>query len=275
MRFAHISDLHLHARRPPARALVGKRLLGGVNLIFNRGHCHKNDALDRLRDDAERLGVDHVLCTGDLTNLSLDEELEFAHRRLGALVPNERLTLVPGNHDCYVPSAAGRFEQRFGVGPFPTVTYLPDATVIGVNTAHASAPGLAVGTVGTTQLDALGRVLAAEAGAFRIVLIHHHVADEHGKRSNRLRDAGAVRDVIAEHGAELILHGHLHRDVRYAVPGPRGPVPVIGAGSATLVGARDPARRARYNVYDVAQGRLAEVQTRVYDGVRDAFGPAS
>lgn len=275
MRFAHISDLHLQPGRPRVRTLVGKRLLGGVNLLLNRGRCHRNDALDRVRQDNERLGVEHVICTGDLTNLSLDEEMEFARDRLLRLAPSERTTLIPGNHDCYVPSATGRFEQCFGVGPFPTVTRLPDATLIGLSTAHASAPGLAVGTVGAEQLEKLRRVLSEEEGGFRVVLIHHHVVDEQGKRLNGLRDSGAFRRAIEECGAELVLHGHLHRDARYSVPGPRGPVPVIGAGSATLVGSRDPSRRARYNVYDIQQGRLVEVQTRVYDGARDAFGPAS
>lgn len=274
MRLAHISDLHLQPGRPRARTLVGKRLLGGANLLLNRGRCHRNDALDRVREDTERLGVEHVACTGDLTNLSLDEELDFARDRLLRFAPRERITLIPGNHDCYVPSSTGRFEQCFGVGPFPTVTRLLEATLIGLSTAHASAPGLAVGTVGPEQLDNLRRVLHEEEGAFRIILVHHHLVDELGDRWNRLRDSEALRRVIEERGADLILHGHLHRDARYTVPGPRGPVPVIGAGSATLVGSRDPARRARYNVYDIDKGRLLDVQTRVYDRDRDEFAAA-
>jgi len=271
--FAHISDLHLQPGRPRARDLLGKRLLGGVNLMFNRGRAHRNDALDRIREDTGRVGVEHVLCTGDLANLSLETEFAFARDQLARLCPTERISLIPGNHDCYVPAAIGRFERVFGVGPFPTVTRLADATVIGLSTAHPSAPGLAVGTVGPEQLQRLDDVLAQEA-AFRIVLVHHHVVDEHGGHFNSLRDSAALRGVLERRGAELVLHGHLHRDVRYTVPGPRGPVPVIGAGSATLVGSRDPTRRARYNIYEIRERRLIESHTRVYDPARDAFTAA-
>ena len=274
MLFAHISDLHLRPGRPRARDLSGKRLLGGANLLFHRGRIHRNEAMERIRDDFGAVGVQHVLCTGDLVNLSLDEEFAFAHESLSRLWPRERTTLIPGNHDCYVASSIGRFESVFGIGPFPTVTRLPDATVIGLCTAHPSAPGLAVGTLGPDQLSRLDRMLAEEQGAFRVVLVHHHVVDDHGGRFNSLRDSAALRRVLLHCGAELVLHGHLHKDVRYAVPGPRGPIPVIGAGSATLVGSRDPARRARYNLYDIRQGRLVETHTRVYDRARDAFATA-
>jgi 3',5'-cyclic AMP phosphodiesterase CpdA len=271
MLFAHISDLHLQPGRPPARALYGKRLLGGANLLLHRGHQHRNEALDLIREDASSLGVEHVLCTGDLVNLSLDEEFAFARDRLATLGPPGRTTLIPGNHDCYVPSAEGSFERYFRVGPFPTVTRTGEATVIGLSTAHASGFGLAVGTVGAPQLLRLGEILAEEEGAFRVVLVHHHVVDAHGGLLNRLTDSTALRRVIEERGAELVLHGHLHRDLRYTVPGPSGPVPVFGVGSATLLRARHPLRRARYNVYEIRQGRLVDAQARVYDPGRHAF----
>jgi len=269
--FAHISDLHLMPARPRARDLVGKRLLGGVNLMFNRGRVHRNEALALIREDAQRLGVQHVLCTGDLVNLSLDDEFAFARRHLEQLAPPERTTVIPGNHDCYVSSAIGRFESLLGVGPFPTVTRLPEATIIGLSTAHPSPPGWAVGTVGQAQLERLDSLLAQTEGSFRILMVHHHVVDENGSRTNRLRDSAALRRVIGARGAELVLHGHLHRDVHCSVSGPRGPVGVIGAGSATAMLSRHAFRRARYNVYDIRGGRLMEAHTRVYDPAADAF----
>jgi len=44
---------------------------------------------------------------------------------------------------------------------------------------------------------------------FRVVLIHHPPV-EGAHYFRRLTNAGALRDMLAEHGAELVLHGHHH-----------------------------------------------------------------
>ena len=53
-------------------------------------------------------------------------------------------------------------------------------------------------------------------------------------RMRRLVDAARVRAAIAEHGAELVLHGHNHRTSVMTVPGPLGAVPVVGATATSL-----------------------------------------
>jgi 3',5'-cyclic AMP phosphodiesterase CpdA len=79
-----------------------------------------------------------------------------------------------------------------------------------------------------------------------------------------LRDRGALQELLARVGAELVLHGHEHRDLRRELDGPRGKIPVIGVGSGTYDDARRE-RRARYNVYTIADQRLVSVETRVHD----------
>jgi 3',5'-cyclic AMP phosphodiesterase CpdA len=49
-------------------------------------------------------------------------------------------------------------------------------------------------------------------------------------------DADALKRVIAEHGAELLLHGHDHRELLHWLPGPDGSsVPVVGVPSTSAV----------------------------------------
>ena len=48
-----------------------------------------------------------------------------------------------------------------------------------------------------------------------------------------LTDASAFREVIASHGAELVLHGHDHRRSLLTIPGPRSAVPLVGVPSAS------------------------------------------
>ncbi len=95
---------------------------------------------------------------------------------------------------------------------------------------------MATGRIGATQAAALGLLLAeaGREGLFRVVLIHHPVAEHAATRMRRLIDAARFRKAIAEHGAELVLHGHNHRTSVMAVPGPLGAVPVVGATATSL-----------------------------------------
>jgi hypothetical protein len=70
-----------------------------------------------------------------------------------------------------------------------------------------------------------------------------------------LDDAQAFEAVIAEAGAELILHGHTHRAMAHALPSPatrnaESFVPVLGAPSASAR-APDAAHRACYYLIDL------------------------
>jgi hypothetical protein len=79
--------------------------------------------------------------------------------------------------------------------------------------------------------------------------------------------------VLSEHGAELILHGHLHRSTRGVLPTPRGDIPVIGVPSASARG-RHKGWRAEYHLYRIdhtATGRELAVTIRGYAPAEDRF----
>jgi 3',5'-cyclic AMP phosphodiesterase CpdA len=86
------------------------------------------------------------------------------------------------------------------------------------------------------------------------VLIHHPPALRGPNRFKRLIDAGPLRRVIAEHGAELVLHGHNHVHSLDWIDGPQRRIPVVGvpSASAALRGDRDP---AGYNLYRIGGER--------------------
>ena len=81
--------------------------------------------------------------------------------------------------------------------------------------------------------------------------------------------------MLARVGAELVLHGHEHLDLRAELPGPGGvPIPVRGItpGSYALASAR---RGARYRVYhlggDGPRPHIVAEELRVYDPKRERF----
>jgi hypothetical protein len=78
--------------------------------------------------------------------------------------------------------------------------------------------------------------LGRDPSCFRIVLIHHppHVGGAEPGRN--LTDARRFEAMLCRAGAELVLHGHNHVGSLAHLEGPRGPIPVIGAPSASSRG---------------------------------------
>lgn len=272
MRIAHFSDVHaLDLGGVPVWQWLSKRAAGLVNLRLNRRDKHPVALFEAVVEELNRHPPDHVIVTGDLTNLSLDPEFALARSILDRLaIGPSNVTVVPGNHDVYTWDAwwAGTFQRAFRPyvesddsthDGFPVVRVRGEAAIIGVSTALPSPVPLADGWVGSAQLQRLEAALRATSGKFRVLALHHPPYKNRMSFLRGLRDRARLREVLARTGCELVLHGHEHRDVRAELPGPHGPIPVIGVASATYALRHQP-RRARYNVYTVAGGRLQQVE---------------
>jgi 3',5'-cyclic AMP phosphodiesterase CpdA len=314
MRIAHCSDLHLLSH-DGARFLqfANKRWIGAMNLLSSRSRHYHTDAFEDMVVDLNASGVDHVLCTGDVTNLALAQEFAYAKARFDALTLGPKhVTVVPGNHDAYVAEGIGHFLATFadycradagwewpevrvtsatagdkpGTGDaqlqWPIVRVRGELALIGLSTSRATPWFTAHGTVGATQLSRLRTALADPrlAGKARIVAIHHPPAGRRAFSKVRgLRDHAAFAAVLAEVGAELVVHGHEHVDLRETLPGPAGQeIPVLGVPSGTYE-ANKPERTGRYRVIEISNGRVTGHHLRVWHRAsrsfeRDAHEPA-
>ena len=90
----------------------------------------------------------------------------------------------------------------------------------------------------------------------------------------RLTDAGGFCEVIARHGAELVLHGHDHAMTRVTIPGPSGPVPVYGVPSSSAIKGTERHPSARYLIYRIEKrpvGWRITVECRAYHATRGEF----
>jgi 3',5'-cyclic AMP phosphodiesterase CpdA len=264
--FAHLSDPHLSSPTDASlRTLLGKRGLGYLSWRLRRRSAAGPATWAALARDVDAMRPDHMLITGDLTQLGLPTEFAQVRRALEGLGDPARVTVVPGNHDVYhtgswgpmlscwapyfTPDAAQAHSlDARGRHPFPTLRVRGGVAIIGVCTARPSAPLLAVGTVGAGQRHRLADVLAktGRRGLFRVVLMHHPPTPSVVAWRKRLTDASALRAIVAEHGAELILHGHAHRASLISLPGATGPALVIGAPPAAPLGERADARGSYY-----------------------------
>ncbi|WP_020177837.1 metallophosphoesterase [Methylopila sp. M107] len=261
---AHLSDPHL-GPLPSFRAfdLVSKRGLGAINYMRRRRRWHDMKVLDLIVADIVDEAPDAVAVTGDLTNLGLEGEFLPAALFLGRLGAPERVAAIPGNHDAYVRNVRGAPARVWGahmsgddgrVG-FPYVRRHGLVALVGLSSAVPTFPLAATGEVGPIQRDALGPLLRSlkDEGLFRIVMVHHPVAEDGTPWLRRLRDAAELREIIAREGAELVLHGHNHEPARAEIAGPQGSVPVVAVPSCST-GLLSHEPLAAYNLYNVEGG---------------------
>lgn len=284
---AHLSDPHISCMNEiTGRDLAGKRLLGYVRWKLHRGAEHGDHVLVALKTDLARTDPDHIAVTGDLTHLSLPAEFKKARQWLQSLGPASKITVIPGNHDTYVKtewrqtmglwtdymlSDNGRKDDH-GVEStdslFPCLRVRGCVAIIGVCTARPSAPHLAVGSVGVSQMQKLATILSQTARKrfYRVVLIHHPPLSGSVSWRKRLTDAAAMQSLLARYGAELLLHGHAHRTLRRNLQTQSGNLPVIGIPSVSAL-SRRPERRARYHIYRITpvdSGWEVRHETRIY-----------
>jgi 3',5'-cyclic AMP phosphodiesterase CpdA len=298
VKIAHFSDLHVLALEGVGvHRFLNKRLTGWANLRLKRNAVHHTELVHAIARAVSEGGYDHVICTGDLTNLAL--ESEFAAVR--AIFDREldldpaRVTVVPGNHDLYTRGArtTRRFERYFAdwlrsdlpalaaetsAGLFPVVKLRGDLAIVGLSSAVPRPPFVAAGELGKAQLDALARILAHPEVASRtvIVALHHPAVRKASARKqylDGLRDAPALLSVLRSLRRGLVLHGHLHRRVQCTITTTDGRLLQVGATSASLQ-SPDPDRMAGYNVYDVAPDGAITLEARVYDKATSSFRAA-
>ena len=246
-RLAHISDPHLGPLPKVGFGdLASKRAFGYFNWRRNRRHAFAPSVLTALADDIRAAAPDHVAVTGDLVNLGLTAEFAAAREWLAELGEPDQVTVIPGNHDAYVPGAFDELSEAWhpymtgdnsDVVTFPFIRKRGPVAIVGTSSAIPTAPLMATGEIGGGQAAALASRLTAlgRAGLFRIVLIHHAPVSRASHWHRRLIDADLFRRAIAEAGAELILHGHNHKTSVDRVPGPNGAVPVVGVAAAAIL----------------------------------------
>jgi len=261
---AHLSDPHL-APLPHARLgeLCNKRALGFINWHRGRKRLHRPEALDAIVRDLKSQKPDHIAVTGDLNNLSLPDEYARASAFMASLGPAKDVTLVPGNHDVYVSGVeqspaeywGGYMRGDDGLDRFPFLRRRGDVVMIGLSTALPTAPFSATGRLGKRQIDRFADLLEQARGAFRIVLIHHPPQSTPQRYFKRLTDAAALRRVLAEKGAELLLHGHDHCRSLAWLAGPQGKkIPAVGVPSASAGAPHDGEDAAGYNLFRIGGG---------------------
>jgi 3',5'-cyclic AMP phosphodiesterase CpdA len=293
-RIAHVSDLHVLSPSGVElrRILFDKRVTGYANLVLKRARVYRRDYLVSVLTEAAA-SSDHLVVTGDITNLSLEAEYEEAVRLLRDVARGVEVTVVPGNHDIYLPAIhhERRFPHHFGefgesdlpalaldlpAGRFPCVKLRGPAAIIGLSSAVPRPPFVSAGFLGKAQLAALAQVLLHPEVSRRtpVVLIHHSPLDSYF-RLEQLRgglvDASALRDSLQCVARGLVLYGHLHVRQHARLSTASGGLDVVCATAAGL-DHPDDRIRAGFNLYELeGDGGIARMGAVVLDRAEWSF----
>jgi 3',5'-cyclic AMP phosphodiesterase CpdA len=274
IRLVHFSDVHVQLpdwRTRSLAALGPLRKLATVELWKGRGKLFDDAAsvVSAIVREAQALGADHLVLTGDLTQLGCEEEFALARKALGPIASDpSRFTAFAGNHDRYPLNLRPNrlFEKHF-----PEQALAPpdglrvrrlgdEAALLLLETAQPwSWPVISPGRIEDEELRRLEIALRDPAlrDLCKLVLVHH--APVRRARSQDgplgvLRGADALLRVAAAGGAEAILCGHIHD--RFDQPARPGRPRVICAGSSTERGDEG------YWVLEIEGGRLASASVR-------------
>ena len=256
MRIVHLSDVHvtIEYRRLPLRRFGWRRAVAQLEWVGLRRSARYANALAVLRQivaEIQDLRPDHVVLSGDLTALAVEEEFACARTALEPLCRPQLLTVIPGNHDRYTAHAVAerRFERHFAdllksdLPSYALPTGYPivrlvggELAVVGLDSTRlAPLPGLSFGSVGRAQLDALAQILDDPAVRDRAlcVLVHHaplRSGGEPDRVTHGLHDAAPLLKLLAGRRCTL-HHGHVHHRCWHRATPARPDI--FNAGSST------------------------------------------
>jgi len=180
---------------------------------LHAGTHEDEQAERRLAELVERIEPQLVVASGDLAHRGRRAQLERAATLLRRLGPP--VLAVPGNHD--IPGTPARFLrpwrefERVWETTEP-VASLPGLHVVGLNSVRPFR--YQGGALSRAQLGrAAGRLAAAEPGALRVVVLHHHLLGPPLRAAQKrpVSHRNRVLRTLVESGADVILAGHIHQ----------------------------------------------------------------
>jgi 3',5'-cyclic AMP phosphodiesterase CpdA len=189
-RILHVSDLHTGTREDPEVEAALRGLLG-------------------------RVEAELIVASGDLTHRGRRDQHERAHRFLTSFgLP---VLTVPGNHDMPY-TFPKRFTNTYGEftrlwGELEQTHASPALHVIGLNSSRRLRQQ--GGALDRAQLvSAAARLRSAPEGAYRVVVLHHHMLGAPWRAARKLPVSHrneVLRSLVEVAGADLILAGHIHQ----------------------------------------------------------------
>lgn len=247
---SHISDLHLPMEnRPTFPQLMNQRIFGYINHSSKRKNIYKLENLNIIFDDITKTDNSHTVLTGDIVNLSLEDEFRSASQILNHHFRDQDLSFIPGNHDFYInvnyEKSLSYLEKYFSKrnnpslnqDPFPYLKVINDIAIIGLSSAVVTPPLMCWGKISNKQINDLKEILRSidSNNYFTIILIHHPLHKYGLMNLKGLLNREELLKTISKYNVNLILHGHLHNEIHNLIKINDKLIPCIGAPSSSRI----------------------------------------
>lgn len=221
----HLSDIHLPADDP--------------------------EQVDRLIATVKSLDPDLIIVTGDITRHGSLRQFKAGLEFMQAL-PYPAMVL-PGNHDIPYLNLLLRIFRPFQrlASHFPGVYVQQDEQflLVGLTTAAGLQWRLdwSLGRVSLREVEKASQLMQAEyAAKWRIIASHHPLyPDSNDLYRSQTARAQIALEQLVQTGADIFLHGHLHRQRAEAVTVAGRQVLMIGA--STALGDRERGQPSGFN----------------------------
>ena len=218
----HISDLHFHKYPKNFSEWKPKRFLGAANTFFRRARQFPIERSKKLVEQIKKMKWDHLVISGDLTQLSLESEFILAREILDPLLNDEKkVTIVPGNHDRYVVQNITKdlfikyFGNFFGKKNVHLQEINSDWIIIGWDSAHPNGWLSSAGAVRRSTIVETEKIIHGFSEEKNFIIVNHFplTFPENWKldHSHELLNLLPVRKWILRFPQiRLYLHGHIH-----------------------------------------------------------------
>ena len=226
----HISDLHFHSYPQKLSEFNAKRILGATNLLIRRDREFPLKRAKLLVEIIQKMEWDHLVISGDITQLSLEKEFSLAREILDPLlIKSERVTVIPGNHDRYINQHDGTdlftkyFGEFFGKNEIHVSEINQKWILVGWDSAHPNDLRTAAGTVKNITIQATEKLLQNFPDQTNFIVVNHFPLtfpeDWKFDRSHELYNLVPVRNWILQNPQiRLYLHGHIHLNWVHRLP---------------------------------------------------------
>ena len=218
----HISDLHFHSYPQKLSEFNAKRILGATNLLFRRAGEFPLSRAVHLVERIQKMGWDHLVISGDITQLSLEREFLLAREILDPLLKKkDNVTVIPGNHDRYCNEKSGKdlftkyFGEFFGKNEVHMTKINKEWCIFGWDSAHSNDLRTSSGTVKNSTIMATENLIQNLPEHTKFLVVNHFPLtfpeDWKFDRFHELYNLVPVRNwILRNPQIRLYLHGHIH-----------------------------------------------------------------
>lgn len=219
-----IGDIHCYQLWVAPWQLLGKRVLGQINLWKTRRKRFKSQRLDDVVQKAMSLSPELLLLSGDFSTTAMPREFDEAISRLKPLTDSvNKVLAVPGNHDRYTFTAtrnqlARRYLGEWMPGKFPSMQPIMDNWSVLMLDSSVPRVVSSRGALGQQQIDDTLRLLDATPDGHNLIMLCHYAignppAFSRMKHNHQLAEQQSLIDILGRSSKRMNIifaHGHVH-----------------------------------------------------------------